>query len=381
MRLRPSGSHRWVKCPGSIQMQEQFPQLNETNEAAEQGTAAHWVGEQVLTSYTTGGNVLLCSDFIDIHAPNGVMITEEMAEGADVYIMNILNVCQKSGVLSKLQVEQHVKIEPIHPTESGGTPDAWVFCQETNTLHLWDLKFGFVIVEPFENWQLMQYAIGVLYKLPPISGITVNLTIVQPRPYHTDGSIRTWSIKASELLGLYLDTLRDSAQLALSPNPPTKSGSHCKYCSAFHACKTANRSAMNAIDVSNSMQVEVIPNDQLKSHRETLIRAQESITGRLNAIDAQIVASIKNNVVIEGLAIDNPPGRLAWDKPIDDIIAFGQLMNVDLSKPGVITPTQAKKLIDESVINMYSKRPPGKTKIVDSTKSKASRVFGNKKVN
>jgi len=362
-------------------MQEQFPEPNKTNEAAEEGTAAHWVGEQVLISYTTGDNVLLCSDFIDKQAPNDVMITEEMTEGADMYVMDVLNVCQKGGVLSKLQIEQHVKITEIHPTESEGTPDAWVFDKETNTLHLWDLKYGFVIVEPFENYQLIQYAIGILNQLPPISDITVNLTIVQPRPYHADGSVRTHSIKASDLLGLYLDTLRDSAKLALSANPPTKSGSHCKYCSAFHACKTANRSAMNAIDVSNSMQIEVIPPDQLKSQREILVRAQESINGRLNAIDAQIIASIKNNVVIDGLALDNPPGRLAWTKSVDQVISLGQLMDVDLSKPGVITPTQAKKLIDESVISMYSKRPPGKTKIVDSTKSKAARVFGNKKVN
>lgn len=387
-RLRPSGSHRWIKCPGSIQMQEKFPQLNETSEAAEQGTAAHWVGEQVLMYYTMGSDnssMMLCSDYLDKVAPNGFMVDQEMVNGADMYITDVLKVCQQDGLLRKLQIEQKIKVSRVHATECEGTPDAWVFNESTRTLNLWDFKFGYVIVNPLCD-QLITYAIGIIDELTGGNGansdIIVNLRIVQPRPYHTDGSIRIHSIKASDLFDEYVTTMKRSAELALSENPPTKSGSHCKYCSAFHACKTANRSSMNAIDVSDSMQIELVPPDQLASHREILNRALESIKGRLNAIDAQIIALINNQTAVKGLSIDNPQtGRLAWTMKPEQVIAFGQLMNVDLSKISVITPNQAKKLIDEKVISRYATRPPGKTIIVESTKSKASRVFGNKKVN
>ena len=107
-----------------------------------------------------------------------------------------------------------------------------------------------------------------------------------------------------------------------------------------------------------------------------LLRAKEAIEHRLTGVDAQIMATIKSGTQVDGLALDNPPGRLKWIKPEKEILALGDLMQIELGKRSLITPTQAIKLLDESVIKVYSDRPIGKTKIVDSKTTRAAMVFG-----
>lgn len=43
-KLSPSSSHRWMECTASPAMEAPFP--NVSSEAAEQGTAAHSMGEK-----------------------------------------------------------------------------------------------------------------------------------------------------------------------------------------------------------------------------------------------------------------------------------------------------------------------------------------------
>lgn len=51
--LGPSGAHRWMECPPSARLEEQFP--DSTSEAAREGTLAHELAEiksQTLLLYT-----------------------------------------------------------------------------------------------------------------------------------------------------------------------------------------------------------------------------------------------------------------------------------------------------------------------------------------
>lgn len=377
-RLRPSSAHRWVKCPASVQMQEAFPETEES-EPAREGTAAHYVGEQVLIS-AQSTSLKLCSDFIGQFAPNGVMIDETMCDAANDYVMDVMKVCQAGGLLRSVQIEQGVKIGRVHATENEGTPDCWVFNSVNRTLDVWDFKYGFGIVEAFENWQLIDYAVGIIDQLGDSDlQLTVNIRIVQPRSYHADSTIRVWTVQASELR-TYANELHHQGALALTDNPPAKSGEHCKNCSAFFSCQTAHRSSLNSIDVGGSMAIEVIPNDQLKLHRETLQRASKAIEQRLKAIDGQIEGLIEQGQIVDGLALDNPPGSLKWIKPEADILMMGQMLGVELGSIKLKTPTQCKKLIDEAVIKGYSAHSKSKTKIVNSENTKAAKVFSKQKV-
>ena len=63
--------------------------------------------------------------------------------------------------------------------------------------------------------------------------------------------------------------------------------------------------------------------------------------------------------------------------PVDQVLAMGSLMGVDLSKPGVKTPKQALKSgVDEAVIKAYSITPLGSLKLISDNPADARRVFG-----
>ena len=66
--IAPSSADIWMNCPGSVAMQAAQPPEEETEESRE-GTAAHWLLEQILLKLTVPADAI---------APNGVPINDEM---------------------------------------------------------------------------------------------------------------------------------------------------------------------------------------------------------------------------------------------------------------------------------------------------------------
>ena len=248
-RIAPSSAGVWVKCPGSVTMQEDGAALaDEQSEAAREGEASHWVAASRLTSTKAinEGDV----------APNGVVITREMIDYAMVYANMIYD---RKIPHSKPHIEEKVQAPQIHD-DSWGAVDHWTFDSRGNgTIYVDDYKYGYGLVEVFENWQMLNYAMGVRTSIKPGEWTNPNtqicMTIVQPRPYHEDGVIRSWTITIAELEAYRL-ALAAAAVVALLPNPTVQSGSHCRYCRARHACPAAHKAAMTAIDITGQAAIE-----------------------------------------------------------------------------------------------------------------------------
>jgi len=383
-RVRPSGSDKVLHCPASLQMQELFTGGEETQEAKD-GTACHWVASSVLESYQDPNSGLLLSDyFLNKPAPNGVVITEEMIEAVDVYTTHVLQVAGEFGLMQQLKTEQSIQIPRIHPTECGGTPDNYLWDGSRGVLSVWDFKFGHSFVDVFENTQLIEYAIGILDIVTGGNAmldesLRIDFYIIQPRCYNGDGVIRKWTVKSIDLRAI-VNVMIAQTSLALKPNPPSKSGSHCKNCTALSNCGTALNACNNAIDYNDRITIEVIPPDQLKAHRAQLIAANDTLKNRLKAIETEIETLISNNVDVAGLKLDNKKGRLEWSNSDQEIKSLGELLNVKLTKEVCVTPTQAKKIIDPSLVEAYASIKSGGSILVDSDTTKANLVFGKKKV-
>ena len=124
--------------------------------------------------------------------------------------------------------------ETVHSLNEG-TVDCFLFDRTGGDLYLWDYKFGYLVVEAFENWQVINYTAGIveLFNIDGIEdqNITVHLRIVQPCAHHVDGPIRTWSVKLSDLRA-YFNVLKSNAAIAMSNDSVIRSGSHCVYCTA-----------------------------------------------------------------------------------------------------------------------------------------------------
>lgn len=364
--LPPSSAARRVACPASRQMEEPFKNQNDSEEAKE-GEAAHWLAAWSLKSYNLGEPVLPSK------APNGLKITQEMIEGAELYQSHVYSI---SNSFLKLRVEQKVDICCIYPG-CFGTPDCWHVDDDMETLHIWDYKYGHKHVEVFENWQLIEYSAGILDSFKNTKKpMNVVFYIVQPRSYHKDGTIRSWSISVDNLKS-YFDVLRETEQLAMSRNPPFKPSDQCVYCLAKAECPALEQNIKRQMfQFHHSSNSSSINNDEIGNELKTLKDFKELLEARLIGLEELAISKLKKGERVNNFRLEASKGAFKWNKDIEEIKQLGELFDIHLTKSEfLITPLQAiKEGIPESIINRYSERTKGNLKLVLDINHK--KIFG-----
>jgi len=383
--IAPSSAHIWGApngCTGWVLMSQQFPDLEDDTPEAAEGTASHEIGANLILRQAVGNISNRAEHYVGRTAENGVIFNEEMFEMAQMYADDVGDIMRSTGVFGgpNFNVEQRIKAPKIHEL-SEGTPDMWLFDQKTGHLYVWDYKFGFELVEVFENWQLINYVEGIL-ELLEINGIadqhiTVHMRVAQPRAYHRDGEIREWVVKASDLRA-HFNTLHMNAHIALSADAVCRSGPHCKHCSARTHCDTAIRAGMGLYEVSmKPTPIDMSP--EAKGVQLAIVkRARKQLESLEAGFEEQIKHDIRNGKNVPGWISQMGKGREKWNKPDAEVIAMGDLMGFDIRKPlEAITPKQAVKLgIDDTVIKAYSITPNTGLKIVPDDGNKAKLLFG-----
>lgn len=374
-RLAPSSADRWVFCPASVRTAEAFPQLVEDPSAVE-GTASHWAGYAMLKTHTPQPG--------DICPENGVLLTEEMLEGALTYYNAVFAIANTVGGIAAMHLEERVAISRLHP-QMFGTPDAWVWDAANGLLHVIDYKYGHRGVDPFENWQLAVYACGILESLgfdgAAEQHIKVRFTIVQPRSFDRAGPVKTWETLAANLRGMW-NRAHGSAHEALeSDNPTFAIGSHCRDCPARRACPTLARNSQSVMDYSNQAMPRELTPAELSIELMYHDRAEELVIARGKALRQQAEVSIRNGQAVPGFGLDSGRGSVKWTADVADVQGLGEMCGVDLLKPAaLVTPAQAKNLfakkgLDASVIAAYSTHIPGAQQLVPIEETIAHRVF------
>ena len=381
--IPPSSAYRWVNCALSVQMGIYFPNYDDESESSAEGTAAHELAAIMVQAITRANlGTPTVEQTVGKPAANGVIFTEEMFEAAQLYAEDVAEVMRSSGVFSApaLRVEQKLHIKRVHETQFG-TPDCSLFYLSGRTLYLWDFKFGYRIVEAFENWQLMNYVAGLLDVYSDgrhgliDDSIRVVMRVVQPRAYHRDGPVREWSCKASELRG-YINDLSTAADRALGPNPQAKAGTHCQHCPGRHACDTLKRSAYAAMDYVGASTPELMTAEACGVELRTLQRMKKIIESRTKGVEAHVEALLKRGDNVPFYALEMGKGRETWAKPLTEVFMLGDLLGKELRKPVAITPKQARDLgIDDAVIKAYSQIPETGIKLVPYNGNKAKQVF------
>lgn len=373
-RLAPSSAHTWVHCPGSVVMCEQYP---DDSTSGEEGEAAHWAAA-FHVMWSTGMPA-------GTAAPNGVVLTEQAVKAAGVYAETIL---AEPGIR---HIEEPMSCASIHP-ECWGTPDHWSIDEERWVLSVDDFKFGWGVVEARENWQLICYAAGIIDKLGNHYGmvperlarrIGVRIRIIQPRPYHVEGPVRSWRLMCASDLQPYWDQLKSAASEALGDNPRCIAGAHCRYCKARHACGAAQRSALHSMDFIHRGQPEELPPEALAMEWATLNNAEQAIKYRKAGLEGQIVGMLGAGKDVPGLIMENQQGRRVWNGSASETIAYGDMLGANLRAPEeALTPTQARdgKLLPWEVIAKLSNVPVVGKKLKASDNTLAARVFGQKGV-
>lgn len=332
---------------------------------------------------------------VGVQAPNGVAVTAEMLEAAELVRDDIIATLGQDWA-KYLVIEQRVQIPRIHETHNWGTPDYRAWSRLNNgslCLHVWDFKFGHGIVEAFENWQLIDYTAGLLGEAH-IDGYqeqqtVVDMVVIQPRAYHRDGPVRRWRVVASDLRA-HFNKLAFAAEAALSANPkatPTPEG--CEHCTGRHACEALQRESYAAIDKAKQYGALDLSPHALGLELRTLKRAQALLEARVSGLEAQADATIRKGTLVPFWSLESVPGRLAWVKPANEVFALGDMLGINFRKqPEPLTPTQAKTAAKaaakaanlpgdtyDALIEGCASRPTGAVKLVPDDGTKARLTF------
>lgn len=371
--LAPSASSRWLPCPGSLVAEAAQPP-SPPSEAAREGELVHQLGAGLIDLGCRG---LLLPDWRTV--THSEAITDDMRRAAHGYAWEVFRVLRTLNIFGgpHLGIEQRLEIPAIHPTMIG-TPDAWVYSPRDNILVIWDLKYGFMPVEPFENSQVACYLSGLISKGVPIKHETkIQFRIYQPRAPHPLGIRRLWKTTFAGVKPL-LDELRAAANAALGDDPRTSTGDHCRYCRARHACTALQRDALDASDYTGTPMPDGLTPRGLAVELAILERSAKLLEYRLDAIREYAAAELRAGRPVPGYRLAEGRGSTVWSLSDADVIATGDAMGVDVRKRGVLTPKQAidDAGMDADLVAAMTERRAGKKKVKADDGSAARMVFG-----
>lgn len=369
---KASDANVWMKCHGSHKAQQLHPgPPGELSQSKLEGRACHEVAQKLFRNEPF-------SDIVGSLSQDGIVITQELFEAAREYYNDVWGYCNKHSI----RREEMVVEKPVAwwTDDSIAIPDVWVYEPKECTLVLWDGKFGHSLVEVYEHWPLLIYAISVV-KLLKQDGLVVDeieLRIVQPRGFHKDGTVRSWRLSPSELEE-YERHLTCSMWEVLSDSPTCTPGPQCKKCTARANCDALQRTGYDDIDYVNSLSTHTLSGHSLGVELKLLQRAQEMIKMRLSGLEEQALHEIKQGQHVPYFAAKPTYGRKRWKKeiPVEQVIMMGDLMGQDLRKPVELdTPAQCiKKGIDPAVVEQYAETPSTGVKLEQVTERGIKMVF------
>jgi hypothetical protein len=364
--LPPSAAAHWVNCAGWLKMSRLFPAREDTPASLE-GTASHWVLSEAFANRIVPVGTL---------APNGIAVTQEMHDGAELFMSNIPDEVMTSG--GSIHVEERTGSQSIH-ADVWGTPDAWWI--RDNVLHVADYKFGKGFVDEFSNWQLICYIAEVLAAHHgALDDINIEIIICQPRCYSQDSSWRVWRTSEPELRP-FIKILRDAAIAAQDPDARCTSGSHCAHCQAIVHCPASQQAVSHAMHVTATADPSNMPLEAMGLMRGMIGDARDILKAMADGMDIELEASIRAGKSVSGWAMMPGKGKTDWNVSVGEVVALGDMFGVALRKDAAMTPIQARKEftkagIDPALVDGYSASTTGALKLVKSEVGNFGRIFG-----
>jgi hypothetical protein len=370
-RLSASGSHRWLTCPGSILLEESYPE-DVVSEFAEYGTAGHQLAQLCLEKERPAtlfeGQVFNKSE----NFPEGFKVDTEMADAVQTY----LDYCHSLGE-GETHIEKRVDFS-LYVNKGFGTADFIKI--KDNEIHVVDLKMGKgVKVNAINNTQGMLYALGVVWDSKLADNDIVHIAIVQPRLDH----ISEWSITVNELLTWARDEVKPKAEQAWNGEPIFNPGeSQCRFCKAKPTCKAlAEHSLKTAMDTFTDIPTE----EDLKevhtlTHAEigALLPRVNTLVNWAKSLEAHAFNELNKGQEIPGYKlVMGRNGNRKWTNEDDIEIKLTQLgiRKSEMFSNKLLTPAQMCKIIkkkDLSVtqIETFWNSPEGKPTIAVESDSR-----------
>lgn len=230
--ISPSAAKRWIACPGSVRLTEDFPDRG--SKYAEEGTFAHSVCETLLRHYVEKISPSRKKAELAALKANK-WYSDELMEYCKIYV-DLVKATYKDALKKDpsavLDIEVKLDLGNFIP-DGFGTADAVIIYNDT--ICVFDFKYGRgVRVDAKENPQMRIYAGGALVAYHDLFDIKrVITTIVQPR---VENGISAEEISANELLKYCAGVIWPAADKAYRGVEEFCPGEHCRFCPANGQC-------------------------------------------------------------------------------------------------------------------------------------------------
>lgn len=231
-RLSASGAKRWMECPPSVKLEEQFE--DKGSEYAREGTLAHELAE-LMIKYNSG-QIKKAGFNKKLKAiKDDELFGNDMLDYIESYANQVWELFNEAKATCKdavIMTEQRVDFGAYVP---GGFGTCDVVIIADDVLHVIDLKYG-KGVEVFaeNNPQLRLYGLGAADTFDCLYDFEkVKMTIIQPRL----GNVSSETMPVNFLRDWGRYTVRPLAEKAAKGEGEFKAGDHCRFCKARQTCR------------------------------------------------------------------------------------------------------------------------------------------------
>ena len=324
--LRPSSAHRWAKCSLSVDAPVTEGSLpDDDTDAAREGTCAAWVAEVVIN-----GDAGSAEDMLGKVHNNGWTVDENMVRFVQPYIDMVM-----SRHDPEAEVSHGVVIGDCSMT---GTSDAQSYSADKRVLFIDDLKYGYGVVEPYRNRQLICYAFLAVARGIPDTVELIQLSIYQPRAQHSDGIYRKWVVSLEELQ-IHFNEIKDAA-MRISSDRIGNPGPHCLHCRLAAKCEALTHSVYTMFDTVSSRDILSPNGQQLADEMDMIERLDDLLNARKIAVETEVEIRLGQQKFVPGWGMIDKKGKSAW-KHDPEII--GALCGIDPYEKKPVTPAEAKR--------------------------------------
>ena len=360
-RFSPSGAHRWMRCTGSLLLEEKLP--DRSSVYAEEGTLAHEIAARILVG----------EDIADLktHA----LFKPEMMD----YVASYVKLVAEYADGGTLLVEQRVDFSSvIDQPGSFGTSDTVILHDDRLTII--DLKYGMGVKvyassedehgKTHGNEQLMLYALGALYEYEVVSDFTsVTMVVHQPRLNH----VSEFSMSVEDLRAFGLEAKAKAAEVLAPDAPLTPGGKQCRFCKVKATCPALLANIEEETrDLFAGMDTAALEEEKLA----TAMAKVDLVEQWCKAVRAEVERRLLSGTPVQGFKlVEGKRGNRAWTDADEAEAAmkrfrFKQDQMYDYK---LISPTAAEKLIKDKFPKRWEKmeknidRADGKPSVAPAT--------------
>lgn len=351
-----SNSHLWINCAQSCNPDRAFDAArHQETDAQREGTAAHWVANCILR-----GDATDAAEMIGKIAPNGWPIEPAMARHVQSYVEIVT---RHGRVASECDLQ-------LFGGLVRGRDDAHTIDDGSSLLRLYDLKYGFRLVEPDENWPTILAALALVKPHHTL----ISLEIFQPRAAHPRGPHRKHIVDLATLDD-YRAQAEKAVHAAYADKPAAVPGDHCRHyhCPRVGVCTALANTVYQMFEIAaDTRRAHKLTAEQLGAEGLFLRKAEKLIAARAAGVEAEIDARLMAGEFI--------PGWMTRQKQTKRVIAKPDMVKMltghDPYKQTLKSPAELENEgADPKLLAICTEKPFGGFEITPYDPKSVARAF------